>query len=182
MRIVLILWIVSVQGQGLVIAGWYQEHQPWLQKWLLRRLPCSGLAADLTQDTFVRLLVSWRDKIPDAISEPRAYLASVAKCVLIDHYRRASLEQAYLQALQCLPEAYHPSPETQAILLASLIEIDTMLDGLPLKVRSAFLLVQIDGLSYAEVARELQVSISSVQKYMAKATEACLLYRLAHAE
>lgn len=174
-------WIVSIAEQELFVEQWYQEHQPWLQKWLLRRLPCTGLAADLTQDTFVRLLVSWRDKIPESICEPRAYLASVAKCVLIDHYRRASLEQAYLQALQCLPEAYHPSPETQAILLATLIEIDTMLDGLPLKVRSAFLLVQIDGLSYAEVARELKVSISSVQKYMARATEACLIYRLEHA-
>ncbi|HCR6827653.1 TPA: winged helix-turn-helix transcriptional regulator, partial [Shigella sonnei] len=35
-----------------------------------------------------------------------------------------------------------------------------------------------DGLTYSEIAHKLGVSISSVKKYVAKAVEHCLLFRL----
>lgn len=53
-----------------------------------------------------------------------------------------------------------------------------MLDGLNGKTREAFLLSQLDGLTYSEIAHKLGVSISSVKKYVAKAVEHCLLFRL----
>ena len=36
----------------------------------------------------------------------------------------------------------------------------------------------LDGLTYSEIAHKLGVSISSVKKYVAKAVEHCLLFRL----
>lgn len=53
-----------------------------------------------------------------------------------------------------------------------------MLDGLGPKIKQAFLLSQLEGLGYAEIALQLSVSVSSVKKYMAKATEHCLLFSL----
>ena len=53
-----------------------------------------------------------------------------------------------------------------------------MLTGLGSKVREAFLLSQLQGLRYSEIAERLGVSVSMVKKYMAKATEHCLLYAL----
>ena len=53
-----------------------------------------------------------------------------------------------------------------------------MLDGLNVKAREAFLLSQLEGLTYADIASRLAVSVSSVKKYIAKATEHCLLFRL----
>jgi RNA polymerase sigma-70 factor (ECF subfamily) len=47
------------------------------------------------------------------------------------------------------------------------------LDGLPPKARSAFLLSQLDGLTYPEIAQRLEVSLSSVQQYMVRAMTAC---------
>jgi RNA polymerase sigma-70 factor (ECF subfamily) len=37
---------------------------------------------------------------------------------------------------------------------------------------------QLEGLTYADIASRLAVSVSSVKKYIAKATEHCLLFRL----
>ncbi len=34
----------------------YAEHHQWLTGWIRRKLGCDESAADLTQDTFVRLL------------------------------------------------------------------------------------------------------------------------------
>jgi len=47
-------------------------------------------------------------------------------------------------------------------------------------VRSAFLLSQLDGLGYAEIAVRLDVSMSSVQQYMKRAFAAC--YRFQYGE
>ena len=70
------------------------------------------------------------------------------------------------------------SPETQAILLETIREIDAMLHGLGDKVRRAFLMSQLEGASYADIAAQLGVTVSSVKKYMARATEHCLVYAL----
>lgn len=97
---------------------------------------------------------------------------------MVDLFRRRTLERAYLEMLALIPEGYAPSPEQRQSLLESLQQIDAMLDGLGPKVKQAFLLSQLEGLGYADIAARLGVSVSSVKKYMAKATEHCLLFIL----
>ncbi len=152
----------------------YSDHHGWLVHWLHRRVHCVQEAADLAQDTFVRLL----KQCPAELQEPRAFLATVARSVLIDHCRRMSLERAYLQTLMLMPEPVSPSPEERAIVLQALEQIDRMLDGLGARARSAFLLAQLDGLTYKEIAQRLGVSLSSVEKYMAAALAHC--YRIVY--
>lgn len=89
--------------------------------------------------------------------------------------RRDALEKAWLEALKQQPEPVVVSPEEQALILETLFQIDEMLEGLGNKVSQAFLLCHLEGLRYAEIAERLGVSVSSVKKYMAKATEHCLL-------
>lgn len=132
-------------------------------------------AADISHDTFVRLLTG---TIAHPLREPRHFLATVAKRVMIDHLRRRSVEQAYLDALAQEPELLACSPEQHMLMLETLLQLDAMLDGLGYKVRQAFLLAQLEGLGYIEIAEHLGVSVSSVTKYMAKATEQCLLFAL----
>lgn len=148
----------------------YSEHHGWLQSWLRRRLGCSDQAADLAQDAFLRVIAK-RESL--YLSEARALLTTIARGLVVDHYRRAALERAYLEALAALPEAEAPSPEVQYLLIETLIELDRLLDALPPKVRRAFLMSQVDGLGYAQIARELGVSLSSVQQYMTRAYRSC---------
>ncbi len=112
------------------------------------------------------------------LREPKDFLVTVAKRVMVDLFRRRTLERAYLEMLALIPDGYAPSPEQRQSLLESLQQIDAMLDGLGPKVKQAFLLSQLEGLGYADIAVRLGVSISSVKKYMAKATEHCLLFSL----
>ena len=165
------------------IAALYVEHHGWLQGWLRRRLGDAHQAADLAQDTFVRLLsptashgdASAATPPAAALRAPRAYLATVAKHVLVNHLRRQSLEQAYLLALAVLPEPEAISPERQLTILQALQEVDAMLDALAPKVRAVFILSQIEGLTYAEIAQALGVGLRSVKRYMAQAMTECIL-------
>ncbi|WP_263140226.1 sigma-70 family RNA polymerase sigma factor [Pseudomonas sp. RIT-PI-AD] len=149
----------------------YRDHHGWLHGWLRRRLGCADNAADLAQDTFARLLASRR--VLDA-REPRAYLTTVARGLMINWYQRQSLERAYLETLAALPEAVMPPPEQKLIILETLHEIDSLLASLPDKARRAFLLSQIEGLGYGEIAQRLGVSLGSVKRYMQQAFRRCL--------
>lgn len=150
----------------------YVDHQGWLNGWLRRQLGCSQRAADLAQDTFVRVLS--KDQGLDAIREPRAYLHIIARGLLINHWRRRQIEQAYLDAVALQPEAVAPSPESQALVVETLLQVDAMLSRLPEKVRRAFLLSQLHGLTYAAIAQEVGVSERMVKKYMAQSMLHCL--------
>ncbi|KUM34334.1 sigma-70 family RNA polymerase sigma factor [Pseudomonas sp. EpS/L25] len=150
----------------------YLDHHGWLRERLQRRLGCLGQAADLAQDTFVRLLA--REGELGRLREPRAFLATVAQGLLANHWRRQALERAYLEALAARPEEVQPSPEDQALILETLTELDALLDRLPTRVRQAFLLAQLEGLTYAVIAQRLGVSERMVKKYMAQAMLHCL--------
>ena len=156
----------------------YSDHHGWLFGWLRKKLGCSHSAADLAQDTFVRILRAHGSGEDLELKEPRAYLTTVAGRVLLNHYRRLSLETSYQQALALLPEPQAPSPEDQLIILETLHEIDAMLDSLPPKARTAFLLSQLEGLTYAEIAVRLGTSIRTIKRYMALAFEECIMLAL----
>lgn len=150
----------------------YREHHGWLLGWFRRRLGGASCAADLAHDTFVRLMVS-RDSL--VLHEPRAFLRTLAHGVVVNHWRRQDVERAWLEAVALLPEPLAPSPEEQLLALEALCRIDAMLDRLNPKARTAFLLSQLDGLGYAEIAVQLKVSERMVKKYMAQAMLQCLL-------
>ncbi|KMM78230.1 sigma-70 family RNA polymerase sigma factor [Pseudomonas deceptionensis] len=151
----------------------YRDHRSWLENWLRRRMGNAWDAADLSQDTFVRVLAS-AQPLAD-LREPRAYLLTVGKRLLSNFYTRRSLEQAYLEALAQLPEESVPSPEQRWLLLETLQALDELLDGLAPVVRRAFLWSQLEGLGYREIAERLNVSERTVKRYMAQAYEHCLL-------
>ena len=156
------------------IAVIYSSHHGWLMRWLRGKLQCADHAADLAQDTFMRLLAAPQEG-RRTLHEPRAYLTTVAQRLLIDHYRRQSLELAWLETLAQQPELLMQSPEERLIVQQTLQRIDAMLDGLPPPVRSAFLLAHVDGLGYADIGRRLGVSERSIKRYMVQAFERCIL-------
>ena len=84
----------------------YSNHHSWLNTWLRSRLGNAADAADLAQDTFVRLLQKTERF---ELKAPRAFLRTIARGLVIDHWRREELERAYLESIAHLPEALAPS-------------------------------------------------------------------------
>lgn len=154
----------------------YERHHGWLQQWLRGRLGNAWDAADLAQDTFLRVLL--KQELLE-LRTPRAFLRTIARGLVIDHWRREELERAYLESIAHLPEAETPSAETREMLLELLESIARLLDGLKPKVRSAFLLAQCEGLPHAQVAERLGVSVRSVERYVAEALFHCYQARYA---
>jgi RNA polymerase sigma factor (sigma-70 family) len=151
----------------------YQAHHGWLQGWLSKKLGSSFDAADLAQDTFLRVLGRRGAEIQGGLAVPRAYLTTVACGLVIEQWRRRSLERDWLELLARTPEAETPSPETRLMFLQSLINIDALLDGLKPKVRCAFLWARLEGLTCPEIAERLGVSLATAERYIATASRHC---------
>lgn len=150
----------------------YNQHHAWLSSWLRCRTGCDQVAADLAQDTFVRLLNKTQLKEQQ---NSRAYLKTIADGLWIDLWRRRQVEQAWLETLSVLPEAQVPSPEVHHIVLEALCAVDHMLSQLPENVANAFIMSQIYGLTYKQIAEKIGVSDRMIKKYMAQAMLHCAL-------
>ncbi len=161
----------------------YVSQSKWLHGWLRPRVNCQHLAADLVQDVFIRVMTAADAAARlEAVREPKGYLATIARRMMIDHMRRLRLERAWQQTLAEQPEAFELSPEQRLVLLETLYELDAMLAALGEQVRRAFLLSQLDGMSYKAIAVELDISEMTVRRYVARAAEHCMLYNLSHGQ
>jgi len=150
----------------------YSHHHGWLKTWLSRKLGNSFDAADLAQDTFIRLMTSQR--IAALGNEPRALITHIAKGLLIDHWRRRQVQQAYLDALAQVPEHHAPSPETSLIIVETLCAIDAMLCSLPARTRELFLMAQLDGLTLKEISTRTQMPVITIRRHITRALVACM--------
>jgi RNA polymerase sigma-70 factor (ECF subfamily) len=108
-------------------------------------------------------------------------LTHIAKGLVVDHWRRRAIEDAYLAVVAQLPPREAPSPEQSAQILETLHAIDTTLRTLPAKTREVFLLSQFDGMTYADIATRERVSLATVKRHMQRALTACLIAFAGHA-
>ncbi|HEY0198713.1 MAG TPA: sigma-70 family RNA polymerase sigma factor [Rhodanobacter sp.] len=146
--------------------SFYGEHHIWLVTWLRNRLGNASDAADLAHDTFLLLL----SRAPiSPLTEPRAFLSTLAHGLMVDLWRRRDVERAYLDALSHLAESEAPSPEVHAQWLEMLVAIDCLLAGLTSRARMAFLLARLEGLTSPQIATKLGVSLATIERDLAKA-------------
>lgn len=151
----------------------YSEHHDWLFGWLRKKLGCAHNAADVAQDTFLRIIAS-RDALL-GVDHPRAWLSTTAKRLIIDRARRQALEQAYLADMALLADSLpsHPSPDEILMALEALEQIGAALQAVSAKAREAFMLHYLDQQTHAAIAAQLGVSVRMVQKYLVQALLAC---------
>ena len=142
----------------------YQAHHSWLVRLLIHKLNCPFDAADVAQDAFIRLI---NNPIKfDNLSGARHYLSRMANGMSIDLWRKKQLEQTYLASVNAQLYQTSLTLEQQHIVIDTLFQIDKQLRTLPNKVALTFIAVNIEGLTYQQVATKQQISVSSVKNYL----------------
>jgi RNA polymerase sigma factor (sigma-70 family) len=135
---------------------------------LMRRGRTSDEADDLVQEAWVRLACYEKDR---DVVQPEAFLMRAALNLSIDAYRaRVSHgEEVLIDEVMDLEDG---APTAEEIMLGRerMARLSMGLGRLNEKTRNIFLAHRIDGLSYQEIARQHGLSISSVEKHVAKAT------------
>ncbi|MDC9621761.1 sigma-70 family RNA polymerase sigma factor [Xenorhabdus sp. XENO-7] len=160
----------STCGHNEIAQKFYFEYHHWLCSWIRQNNVCPSHAEDLTHDIFIKLMQS---ADIENVRHPRAFLIMIARRTIANHYRRKKLEDNYLEYASTMAKTTTNSSEYRLVLLEQLEKIDKTLDELPKKARRAFLLTQLQGMRYKEVAKNLDVSMSSVKNYLQQAHRKC---------
>ena len=151
-----------------------REHGASLVRFLARRLKSLEDAEDIAQAALLRI-----QQLDEGVSvdNPKAYLFQVANNLAIDTMRRNDILQRYLQTESLRQQSQNAeaalSPERILAAQQQLTRIQQTIDKLPLKCRQAFLLHRKSGMSYSDIAKEMGVSVSSVEKYILQALREC---------
>lgn len=151
------------------------QYRTPLLRFFQRRVRPGEDADDLVQDVFSRLAA--QDLA--AIANIQGYIFQVAANVLRDKARRSSVRSIVAPAPDDFdvvddaafsPERILQSREALRIVVAALYE-------LPEPVRAVFSHYHFDGVAQVEIARRMGLSLSTVEKHMARANSH-LLYRV----
>ncbi|WP_374570666.1 RNA polymerase sigma factor [Phenylobacterium sp.] len=143
-----------------------RRFRPALMGFFLRRLRNHADAEDLTQEVFIRLA-----RTGAHIEQPQAFVFQVAANLLRDRLRHDHVRREHRQGLGALearrvewldPARVHAAREDLQILTRGLAE-------LPERTRNIFLLYRLEKMTRIEIAAELGVSVSAVEKHLARA-------------
>lgn len=149
----------------------FENHNAGLLRFLTRKLNSSEQAEDIAQNAFAR--IQSLKHLPE-MENSKAYLYQVASNLVIDQKRREKLHGAYVQREfnhaqgDAMPNG-ESSPEENLIAQRQIEALERTLNKLPAKCRRAFLMHRSEGMSYREIALELSVTVSSVEKYILQA-------------
>lgn len=135
------------------------RHAREIDRFLRRRGHTPQTAADLTQDTFVRVLSA----VPQGTDDnPRAYLHRVARNLSVDWQRRERVVAYVDPDASDLQQFIDPAPSAFAVVYdrQRLAIVEKAMRELPDKTRQAFELHRLGDKTLKEVGAELGLSTS----------------------
>jgi RNA polymerase sigma factor (sigma-70 family) len=151
---------------------WFLSHVlPYEARFLSaarRLLRDSHEAHDLVQEVFTRLFVlkGWA-----AIDNPRAYVLRMLKNLAIERIRRARIVEfqrlADVEAARLVDEG--PDPFRTASAHEQLRRIWAVLDEMPPEYRSVLIQRRLDDEPISQIARRMNMSVSTLEKRLARA-------------
>jgi RNA polymerase sigma-70 factor (ECF subfamily) len=144
---------------------------------LLRRRGASALEAeDLVQEAVLRLHVYTRTG--GEVRNPNAFLLRTAMNLAVDTHRRSRAdlyETAPIEELNLIDLA--PAPEEIVAAEQRLRRMKDALDRVSSRTREIFFMHRLQGFSHAEIAAQLRISVSSVEKHIASAVTLLAIQR-----
>lgn len=150
----------------------YREHQPILIRWITRMVRCEDTAADLAQESYLRMAGSAGEQV---ISHPRAFLFRTARNLAFDHLRKMKTRSGTAQPLEEAVDVPSPQPSAETALVdrQRVALFHKALNALPARCREVFLLHRVHHCTYAVIATRLKISESAVEKHIMRALKEC---------
>jgi RNA polymerase sigma factor (sigma-70 family) len=147
----------------------FREQRGQLLRYLKGLLPNSEDAADLLQETYLRLLR--QEGLEHIEANAHAYVFQIATNLVRDFFRQRKaqcadrhvvLERHGLDPALQVPEEVAQEDDTLARFKAALFELRP-------EVREVFLLHRLRDMTYPEIAQALRLGTRTVERYMSEA-------------
>jgi RNA polymerase sigma-70 factor, ECF subfamily len=127
-----------------------------------------ALVEDLAQETFLRVLGALAGFDPRGEARLVTWILTIAGHLAIDHLRAAGTRGDATAAVGGLPTTL-PRPDQDAQRRDLAAALTTAVDELGPHFRAAFVLREVQGLSYEEIATVLDIHIGTVKSRLSRA-------------
>jgi RNA polymerase sigma factor (sigma-70 family) len=156
------------EGSGL--SSIFPEMRPALLRFLTSRGASPEEAEDILQDVQIKLL----GETAGPIAQPRAYLYKMVNNHFLVHRRtaerRSRREEDWVDAHGSGGEIDdQPSIETELAARQQVAILQRVLDAMPERTRMIFRRFRIEGETQRVIAAELGISVSAIEKHLARA-------------
>lgn len=156
-------------------AGALAQFHSSLLAFLLRRMRNLQAAEDLSQEVYLRLL---RVQTPDRVKNPQAYMYRVAVNAMQEFRARednspVGFDSELLSQLGERTEDGSPTPEQLVEAQADEYGLEELIKKLPPMQRTVLLMATCQQLPHAEIARQLDISISTMRNHLYRALFSC---------
>lgn len=155
------------------LAALYRAHWSELCRYIATRFGAGPPEPqDVVQAAFTKYAML---DDPQAVGNPRAFLHRTAHNVAVDAYRRKERFGHIAKDIDTLARgAVDVSPEDVISSREEIGRLNAVLAQLPENQRTALLLHRLDGLSFADIAREMNISPSGARFLVSKGLDACM--------
>ncbi len=155
----------------------FRRHDRMLVRWLARKFGDIETARDIAQSAYLRV---WRYSQTQKIDNLQALIFKTAANLAANEFRaRKRLQVLNIDASASQRESLvdqvpseQPTPEAVAVAREEIAASLRAIEALPALARRAFVLSRFEEKTYREIAELLDVSESSVEKYIIAALKA----------
>jgi RNA polymerase sigma-70 factor (ECF subfamily) len=148
---------VNASDGGAFALQLFELYGPAVRRYFRRQLGEASIADDLSQEVFLRVVRGAESYDPRA--RERAWIFRIARNVFLDHQRRAA------RSIERSSDADALTAPVQGVRL----DVRRALGCLPSEEREAFLLGEIGGLTYAEIASLTSATVPAVRSRIYRA-------------
>lgn len=154
----------------LDIEALYRSHQHQLVGRLTKIVKCKETATEIVQESYLILSQTAQSQ---PIQYPGGFLFRIATNLAFNHLKHRKVVESYAQHTINTVSEETPSAEHVASQHQSLEMFCQMIEELPPRCRDAFILYKIHGMNHKEIAAELGISPSGVEKHIMKGLSLC---------
>lgn len=162
------------EGQEEALRSLYDIHVRKLYYFIFRTAKSSQLAEDVVQDVFIKI---WETRSQIDPEQPfRTYLYTIARRHLLNLLKRLQHESGILEEIRKYTDMGENTTELQVEYSESNMLLTEAIAKLPRQCKEIFIRCKMQGLSYKQVAAELDITEGTVNSQMVKALRAIREY------
>lgn len=156
-------------GDEFAFAELFRRYDRRIYPFVLKMIKTEAQAEEITQEIFIKI---WRNRDKLApIGQPEAYIFTIAARHTLDQIRKRLNENKMLQHLSAHLPPTHNDTEESLLLKDKEALVQQAIGLLPPQQKKVYLLSRQQGLSYEEIAREMDISPNTVRNHLVKALQ-----------
>jgi RNA polymerase sigma factor (sigma-70 family) len=157
------------------VSAAYARHESSLKRFIARFLHNTADIEDIAQEAFLRAYAVERQR---SIEQPKSFLFRIAKHVALSQLtRKARQMTGYIEDSDesAVIQVEHSAEDEVSARQILGLHCEAVTELSP-QCRHVYLLRKVHGLSHKEIANQLGIAVSTVEKHLIKAVEQCDRY------